>query len=151
MVFCFERISREILSWSDVGTIAGRWRVARATIACHVRACMVRARFGAIHRSHTPFHHRTYIRIYPIPYLRNNHVIFKMLLCPHGLLCINKNWYEITRKKVRHFFHALCCYYDNSVYISIMTPIIVFITVSFITLALQVRYDRKEYFKHHKK
>ena len=122
-----------------------------ATIACHVRMCAYICETGPIFRSHTIFHHRAYIRIYPISYLRNNHVIFKMWLCPHGLLCINKNWYEITRKKVRHFLRALCYYHDSSIYISIMTPIIIFITVSFIVLALQVRHDRKEYFKHHKK
>ena len=136
MVFCFERISREILSWSDVGTIAGRWRDARATIACHVRAILDRARFGAIHRSHTTFHHRAYIRIYPISYLRNNHVIFKMWLCPHGLLCINKNWYEITRKKVRHFLRALCYYHDSSIYISIMTSITALIITSLLIIVI---------------
>jgi len=125
-----------------------------AAIACHRRMCAYICETGPIFRSHTLFHHRAYIRIYQhiiIPYLRNNHVIFKMWLCPHGLLCINKNWYEITRKKVRHFFRALCCYHDSSIYISSMTPIIIFIIVSFIVLALQVRHDRKEYFKHHKK
>ena len=103
-----------------------------AAIACHVRMCAYICETGPIFSSNILFHHRAYIRIYPISYLRNNHVIFKMWLCPHGLLCINKNWYEITRKKVRHFLRALCYYHDSSIYISIMTSI----TALIITLLL---------------
>jgi len=107
-----------------------------AAIACHVRMCAYICETGPIFSSHTIFHHRAYIRIYPIPYLRNNHVIFKMWLCPHGLLCINKNWYEITRKKVRHFLRALCYYHDSSIYISIMTSITALIITSLLIIVI---------------
>ena len=36
-----------------------------AIIACHRRMCAYICEAGAIHSSHTVFHHRAYIRIYP--------------------------------------------------------------------------------------
>ena len=57
--------------------------------------------------------HRAHIYTY-IP--RNNHVIFKMLLCPHVLLCINKNNNGNTRKKEsRHHAPYLRSHYGYSV------------------------------------
>ena len=107
---------------------------ARAVIACHIRAHVIARKLVVIQSSHTVFHHRTYIRIYPheiTSYSRNNHVILKMWLYPHVMLCINKNNYEHTRKKARHFHIRLCCYYDYSIHIwcNIMSTTVIIITV----------------------
>ena len=62
--------------------------------------------------------HRAHIYTY-IP--RNNHVILKMLLCPHTLLCIQKTYYGNTRKKkVRYNAIDLYCYYDHCIFSSII-------------------------------
>ena len=58
-----------------------------------------------------------YAYIY-MSYSRNNHVIFKMWFGPHVLLCINKKYYEHTRKKGRHFTILIRYSYDSCICLS---------------------------------
>ena len=51
-------------------------------------------------------------------YFRNNNVIFKIRVCPHVLLCINKKYYEHTRKKGRHFTILIHCSHGHYICIS---------------------------------
>ena len=84
-------------------------------VCAHIRAGL--DVFTARTHPFTIEHIYAYTHITFMSYPRNNRVIYKLWFGPHVILCINKNDYEHTRKKGRHFTIHLCHYYDYSIYI----------------------------------